>query len=159
MCHSELTPQGYRMIAVYGAVDAGLGQEIVDFWQRNRAIADPREAQRRSAEVVFTVRDSTGCLVGVSTVYEAKIQGDRRYFFYRMFIQPRDRVPGLMRRVVLATRDYLRDLRLPGKPRGIVIVAENPKLTGRGMRRQFRRYGWQLLGRTPRGQDVWKSDF
>jgi hypothetical protein len=155
----ELTYGEYSIVPVYGRVTDALRGEIVEFWTRNRAIGNPREAWRRTGEVVYVVRRPDGAVAGVSTVYVAPGQDGRRRYVYRMFIQPGDRVYGMMAFVTAATRDLLRELDVPNKPAGVVIVTENRKIMRKGMRRVLRKIGFTLVGKTQAGLDVWRSDF
>jgi len=156
----ELNYHGYRIINVFGPKGEDLRAEIVQFWLRNRALTDVREAQRRSHEVVFTIRNPRGELCGVNTLYVADfLRPGNAYYFHRMFIQPPDRISGMMRFVTAATLTFLRDLDTPDKPNGVVGVAENVKFRRKGARRTLERLGFQWVGRDARGCDVWKVDF
>ena len=155
----ELTYGEYRIVPVYGGVTDTLRGEIVGFWARNGAIGDMREAWRRTDEVVYVIRGRDGAIAGVSTVYVAPGRDGRRRYVYRMFIQPGDRVYGMMAFVTAATRDFLRDLDVPNKPVGVVIITENRKIMRKGMRRVLQRIGFTLVGKTHAGLDVWRSDF
>ncbi len=155
----EYTFSGYRIFCVYGKVDSGLARELVDFWIDNKAIQNPQRAKARVPQVALIARNSAGRLAGVSTVYISMLNRNQRYYFYRMFIQPTDRVSGMMRFMTLRTRDYLRGLKVEDKPQGMAIVTENRKLMDRGMRREFERAGFTCLGKTPKGFDLWISEF
>ncbi len=84
---------------------------------------------------------------------------DQKYYAYRMFIQPADRVSGMMRFMERKTREHLRGLKIKDKPAGMSIVTQNIKLMGPGMRREFERAGYTCIGKTPRGFDLWINDF
>lgn len=150
----------YRLHYVYGRTSAEQRREIIDFWKRSNALGDEQASADRARQVVFMVRNADDRLVGVSTVYIADfMHPGQRFYFYRMFIQPEDRVPGMMRFVTLRSRDMLQAEYTPGSPRGIVIVTENRKLMRAGMKRMFERNGWQYVGRGPRGNDLWLWPF
>jgi hypothetical protein len=76
-----------------------------------------------------------------------------------MFIQPPDRVPGMMRVMTLWAFEVLRDAAMPNRPAGMVIMTENPKLMRRGMRAMIERGGWRHLGQSRQRQDVWLRRF
>lgn len=154
----ELTYNKYRIIPVYGKTDEVQRQDILRFWARNRAIGNPAEARRRTRDVVLIIRDEAGEVAGVTSVYVDQFQG-QRYYYYRMFIEPGDRVYGMMSFATGATRNLLRDLEVPDKPLGIVAITENVKLMRKGTRRQFERIGWEYVGKTENGLDIWKYDF
>ena len=156
----DLDYHGYRVINVVGPNSEDLRTEIVDFWLRNRALTDVREAQRRSHEVVFAIRNPRGELCGVNTLYVADfLRRGNAYYFHRMFIQPPDRINGMMRFVTAATLAFLRERDLPDKHKGVVAVAENVKFRRKGARRALERLGFQLVGKDARGCDIWKTDF
>lgn len=153
---------GYTIYNVYHAVPAGLRDEIIDLWRRNRILPHPDEAERRVDEVVLVIRGPAGQIVGVSTVYIGDFQQPgNSYYFYRMFIQPADRIPGLMRFVALRTREILKAQHVPGTdgPQGVIHVNENQKLMRPGMKRMFERNGYEYLGRGPKGNDIWRYLF
>lgn len=112
--------------------------------------------------MVFIARNPGGALVAVCTVYLGELTPGEPYYFYRMFIQPGDRIPGMMSFITGAARNYLRGhaaaLDSENRPRGLVIVAENPKLMRPGMRRIFEDIGYQYAG-SRNGQGTWKFDF
>jgi len=131
-------------------------EDILAFWKRNNALPNAEEAQKRVRQVVMMVTGSSGEVIGVSTVYPGQIQNDNReYFFYRMFIQPGDRVFGLMTAVTQKTLQFLQKAAFPDKPDGLIIVTENPKLMRKGAMARLRRLGFQLLGKNAKGMDVW----
>jgi hypothetical protein len=151
---------GYTIENVYRAVPPGLREEILELWRRNAVIPSREEAVRRVDQVVLAIRNRAGEVAGVSTVYVGDFRepGDACYF-YRMFIQPDDRIPGLMRFVTLRTCDVMRERHVAGGPRGVIIVTENRKLMRPGMRRMFERNGYEYMGRDPKGHDVWRALF
>jgi hypothetical protein len=147
---------GYKLYNVYQKTTPDLRREIIAFWQLNNAIPDLREADRRVHEVVCLIRNPADVIVGVSSVYTARAGNPpASYYFYRMFIQPGDRIYGMMRLVPIRTRDFLRDEMPEPKPCGLVIITENPKLMCKGMRRTFARHGFEFVGKDQGGLDVW----
>lgn len=152
----------YRLDNVYGQVTPALAAEIAALWRENRVL-DGAEAQRRTIEIVLTIRDSGGTLVGVNSVYVNDfIKVGNPYYFYRIFIRPQDRRShGLASFAGKATRLFLKDYQPAGhpKPQGVIIVVENRKLARPGARRMLARQGWTSLGKGPRGFDVWFENF
>jgi len=57
----------YRLDNVYGQVTPSLAAEITALWCENQVL-DGAEAQRRTGEVVLTIRDTAGTLVGVTLI-------------------------------------------------------------------------------------------
>ncbi len=155
----EYTYSGYRILCVYGRVDSELAQELVDFWMGNKAMPNRRRARARVPQVVFIARNKAGRLAGVTTVYASMLNRNQQYYFYRMFIQPADRVSGMMRFMTIKTREHLSSLKIKDKPEGMAIVTENIKLMNRGMRREFERAGYTCMGKTGKGFDLWITEF
>lgn len=151
---------GYAVEDVYQAIPPDLREEILDLWERNKVIPSREAAERRVDQVVLAIRNRAGEVAGVSTVYVGDFQQPgNAYYFYRMFIQPADRIPGLMRFVTLRTCDVMRERHVPGGPQGVIIVTENAKLMRPGMRRMFERNGYEYMGRGPKGHDAWRVLF
>jgi hypothetical protein len=156
-----MTFHDYRLEAVYLAVSDVQREEIIRFWREQGAVLNLREAERRSREVVFMVRNGAGDLAGLCTVGLARLPGETRpYYAYRMFLRQQDRVPYLMRTVTYATWEFLRDFDHPqGRRAGMLIVTENPKLMRPGIRRYLERHGYRYRGRNRKGLDVWVAEF
>lgn len=151
---------GYTLDQVYNKTTPSLRREIIVFWKKNQAIANPQETEKRAHEVVYIVRNRSNDIVGVSSVYIGDfMQPGKRYYFCRMFIQPTDRIAGMMRFVFLQTLDALQSVNTSDKPSGMVVVTENQKLMRKGMRCLFERIGGQYFGRGPRGNDLWVWSF
>lgn len=159
----ELYYGSYRLNNVYGQITPALAEEIVALWQENRVL-DVAEARRRAAEVFFTIRDTSGTLVGVNSVYVKNfIKADNPYYFYRVFIRPQNRRSfGLRSFAGKSTREFLKSYIPTGhtsKPRGVVIIVENRKLTRPGAKRMLSRQGWTPLGKSSRGLEIWYENF
>jgi hypothetical protein len=159
---AELRDLGdYSVQVVRGRMDDALRAELGAFWTSHGAISDSAEAQRRADEVVCIARNVEGNIVAVNSVYAADFRaaGDRHHF-YRQFARLQDRRLGLsvaMLRQAVAT---LRAEHRAGDPvKGIVLVAENPKLSRKSGRRLLAWLGWTFLGKGPRGFDLWQIDF
>ena len=154
------TYNNYSIYNVYGMVSAEQQQDILDFWRRNNAIGDPQSAQRRVQQVVLMTRNIEGQVVGISTAYIEQFRGNmKNYFFYRMFIQPADRVYGMMEFMTQMTHQSLKDFNMQNKPDGMVVITENPKLMRKGMQRMLARSGLEYIGKDAQQQDIWYWGF
>lgn len=153
---------GISIHAVWGALDQQRKSELVDFWLKHRAIPDAREAARRTQEVVCLALDAEDRIAGVSTVYIGPFGPKKAsYWFYRTFIRPDCRKPGLAIRLLRATLQHLAVVAAnqPGVSQGLIILTENRRLKHPGWHKKIRAEGMQYLGVTPDGMDVWKRDF
>ena len=151
----------YRIDTVLGQMTPPLRGELVQFWLDEGALPDANAAWARTNEVVCIARDPSGAIASVNTVYLAPLQGaDDFHYFYRMFARPKDRLLELTVRMVRACRTFLEasPLRDP-RARGIVIVAENPKLRAPAGHRLLAGNGWSLLGKNAQGLEVWTKGF
>ncbi len=134
--------------------------EIMALWLGEGALNDQAEAERRTHEAVFLVRNASGELAGLSTVGLVRIKDGRVFYAYRMFLRKRDRVPYLMVEVIKATREFLLTFPHPGlQPAGIIHINENPKLMRPGVRKTFERHGYRCWGTTPEAEEVWAIEF
>lgn len=151
----------YRIDAVFGQMTSQLRGELVQFWLDHRALPDANAAWARTDEIVCIARDPAGAIASVNTVYLAPLQGpDDLHYFYRMFTRPQDRLLELTTGMVRLCREALAASPLRDRrARGVVIVAENPKLQGPAGHRLLSSKDWVLLGKNPRGFDVWRKLF
>lgn len=158
----ELEYKGYRLQSVYQQAVSPQREEIINLWTACKVVT-PLEAERRVDEVVLTVRNSEGCLVGVSTAYLQKFIPEEvhPFYFMRMFIRPEDRGQfGLYQLLSRKTREFLKKYEQPGCfPKGVVILLENRKFLGRGNRKSLERRGWSYWGQGVKGYHVWYECF
>ncbi|HET6805186.1 MAG TPA: GNAT family N-acetyltransferase [Frateuria sp.] len=146
--------RGLRSRWVFGAITASLRRQLLAFWMRERALDNPDEAWRRSWEVACLLEEpATGDIAGVCTVAIALDDQHRCYGFLRIFIAPRERRPGLGRRMLRTVIEGFEALaREPGAPLRLVATIENRKIEGRGVQRVLAHLGFECTGRTPRGE-------
>jgi hypothetical protein len=147
----------YRIDAVFGRLTPQLRGELVQFWLDEGALPDANAAWARTDQVVCIARDPTEAIASVNTVHLGRLQGvEGLHYFYRMFSRPRDRTLALTTAMSRACREYLAGspLRDP-RARGMVIIAQNPKLQSPAGHRLLSQRGWNLVGKTDRGFEVW----
>ena len=150
----------YHLLNVYDEITPELTDKIVSLWQSNGILPTGSDPYQRVKEVAVVILDPGQNVVGVSTVYiEFRPILKEHAFMYRMFIQPQDRVPGMMVAVIKQTYALLNALSIPNKPSTMMNVNENPKLVRPGTHRQFERMGYTYLGKDPQGRDVWRWPF
>jgi hypothetical protein len=150
----------YKLTYVLGAITPEQKQRVIDFWRRNNALGNPQEANRRVNQVVMMSENEDNEVVGVTTVYpQPFIVNMRPFLYYRMFIQPSDRVFGMMEYMTQLTHQSLKDADIPNKPDGMVVVTENTKLMRKGMKRMLRRSNLEYIGVNNNNQDVWYWGF
>jgi hypothetical protein len=151
--------QGYRLVNIFDEPGHPLRDAVVRFWT-GEGILTSEQAHQRASDLVYVALDQHENVAGVSTVYIDDFRGPgERYYFYRLFIRPGDRVYGMMKYMTAVTRDYLRDRPGADKPLGVVVITENRKLMRPGIKREFRRIDFRSAGKTPQGLDIWISEF
>jgi hypothetical protein len=131
--------------------------ELMRFWSRHGAIADPAAAWKRTFEVACLAVDDSGRIAGVTSVFIDRPEGAAAFWIYRMFIRPDCRVPGLGMAMAATTAREL-ETRYGGEagsPAGIWAAIENPKLLSRGGMRAMRRLGFGHAGQDRQGRQVW----
>jgi len=151
----------YVLENVYLRTTEAQRSEILAFWRDEGAGLEGADAQRSSHEAVFLVRTHSGELAGVSNVALVRLKDGRRFYSMSLFLRKRDQaIPYLGISVCDATRDFLRKFKHPvAQPVGVLNVNENARLMRPGVRKLFRRHGYQYWGQTARGEDVWATVF
>ncbi|MEA3274759.1 MAG: hypothetical protein U9Q81_05585 [Pseudomonadota bacterium] len=151
---------GYTVVNILFSREACDRERVIDLWTRNRILPKGVSASERAKQAVLMALDSSGQAVAVNTVYPARLRPDGALlFFYRMFVQPGDRVYGLMRFMTVRAWDVLSQTPMENKPAGVAIVTENRKLQRRGMVAMFEAEGWERVGGDAQGRDVWRKLF
>lgn len=158
---------GLSMYWVYGQTNDNIRNALVHFWVEQNAITDPQEAWRRSSEVACIVVDSNDRIAAINSIYMDRLspEGDT-YWFYRTFIHPRYRLPGVFSHVALLTFQQLADLharqrgaQIAGAPVGIVAITENQKFDSPAGVRVMQRLGGLYVGKTIDGLSIWRRTF
>lgn len=156
----------YRLLPVFRNITEALGQQIIDLWRRNHALPAGSDPAQRVSQVVLAAIDAEDKLVAVSTAYRAPfshsgLQGvtEGEFYFFRTFVQPGDRRHNLPKKLTNSTYDHLKTLPPAGRPQGVVIVAENPKLTKKLLEHELGPFGWIHIGADARGKQVFRRDF
>ena len=100
-------------------------------------------------------------IAGVNTVYVGQLDScgiqdptGAQYFFYRMFIQRKNRRPEMMPVMTNGAYDLLKMTGRPNKPKGMVIIAENRKLSKSAIQNMFAEYSYSVIGKTRSDQLV-----
>ena len=77
---------GSRIEVVRGAIAPAVADEIVAFWTGQDALPEP-VARQRLADVVAVLRDESGAVAGINSVYSDRIEliGNRLLWVYRSF--------------------------------------------------------------------------
>ena len=156
----------YKLMSVFQNTTPEARAAITRLWQDNRILPAGADAGARAKQVVIMAVGPDGKPVGVSTVYKdsfahtgMKDAPEGIFYFFRTFVQPGDRVHHLSRQITACTYDHLKAFPEADKPKGIVIVAENPKLTRPVLERLVGSLGWVYIGVEAQGKLVFRRDF
>ena len=157
---SGIALNGYRLDYVHGETTPDLRDEIIGFWRRNNVLPQGTDDETRSRTVVYVARNPAGAIAGVTSAAIADLlKPENPHYFYRMMVQRADRSYALTHTLWQRTGDALAAAYAPGKPLGVVIIAENRKLSLPGLRRLLMRGGYEHLGTNPKGYDLWLRSF
>lgn len=138
----------YTYKAYYKCLPEELKREIINLWV-SEGVLTLEKAINRVDDVVLVGFDPNNKVCGVTTVYLEKLL-DGYYYFFRMFIKESERGKIKLKGSKL-THEFLKDFDHPLKPKGVVAVAENVKITNRVMKSQ----GWSYFGKNEKNQDVY----
>jgi hypothetical protein len=150
-------PSGYRVEPLAQTEAAGV-DEVLSFWERERAMPTLEEGRRRVHEVVMVALDPADRLAAVSTAY---LQRNRQLgmdlWYYRTFVGNEHRMSHLAVRLLWATRDHLSGRFVSGAdPRaaGMITETESELLKGHYNRAFWVISDFDFIGETPLGAHV-----
>jgi|GEM_PF-500065 len=149
--------------AVWRQVTPELEQELVAFWSRHRAIADPARAAARARQAVCIARDADGALCGVGTADLRVLPRLRQpTYYYRQFFDAAHRGAGnaipFANRAKAILQEYNAGLPRP-ESLGMLIEVENGMLEGHFPQVHEPRTGYTFIGYSPRGHTLRVSWF
>ena len=143
-----------EIIPVWKNVTPELEAELVEFWIKNNAIAEEKDAAERAKQVACIARSEQGAIVGVSTVHPRIVPRLRQpMYYYRNFIAEDFRGKQLAAPFLLKTKEVLQDYNLAlSKPLclGIIIELENKSLAAHRNEAQWNE-GFTFIGYSPKG--------
>lgn len=156
----------YRIMPVFQNTSEQLRAAIIGLWQRNRALPAGEDGTARAKQVALIAVDGNDRLAAVSSVYRApfahsglRLTENGDFYFFRTFVQPGDRTHNLPKKLTIHTYEHLKAVAAPDKPKGMIIVAENPKLTKKMLEHGLGPFGWVHIGQDARGKQVFRHDF
>lgn len=156
----------YKMIPVFQKTTPEVRLQIISLWEKNLVLPPGIDAEERAKQVIFMVVGPQNNLVAVTSAHidyflETKIINAplERFYFYRMFIQPKDRIFNLAKHIIICSYDYLKSLPAQDAPKGVIMILENPKLVKRAVQRGFANIGWHPIGHDLDGNMILRRDF
>ena len=107
-------------------------QEIKTIWKQFNPDMDETMVGERLRQIVWLVKNEFDQVVALSTAYPVFVKQLRLYMYaVRLLIIPGYRIPGLMSKLLVDTRDFLEARRPEGeahRPQGIITLVENERL-------------------------------
>ena len=97
-------------------------------WRQFRAIEGESQIEKRSAEIVYIIKNGEGQVAGVSTARAVQVPFLNNHFFYefRCFIAPHFRIPGLDSLLVVKSKSFLQEQKDSEKKfKGLLMIIEN----------------------------------
>lgn len=152
-----------EFVPVWKQVTPELAQELVAFWQEQKAVIDPATAQRRVEQVVCIARDETGALCGVGTALLKIIPRLRQpTYYYRQFfakaLRGQHQELAFFQRCKQVLQQYNAGLKHP-ESLGILLEIENPKIAAAYRRAVEPGFEAVFIGYSPRGLQLRVSYF
>lgn len=133
----------------YQCLPDDVKQQIINMWI-SEGVLTLDLAIDRVNNVVLVGFDPNNEVCCVTTVYLEKLQ-DGYYYYFRMFIREKDRGKLKAFKSSKLTHEYLKKYNHPLKPKGVIAIAENDKITPRIMNSE----GWNYLRKNDMGKDVY----
>lgn len=137
--------------------DTANGDAVLQFWEREGALATDARPQERLCQVVLDARDADGRVAGVSTAVPITLPrlGQPTYYF-RCFIGKNWRKSRLVLHLLQRTCDVLEDFaRQHGFPCiGVVLELENTRFGEAMQRAWWPNTGFVFIGKSQRGLDL-----
>lgn len=152
-----------EFIPVWKRVTPELAQELVVFWQANKAIAQADDAAKRAMQAVCIVRDEAGTLCGVVTAVIKVLPRLRQpMYYYRMFFARALRGQQQFLPAFVEAKRILQDYNAGlavAESLGLLLELENDKL-GKAYPHAFEpEFGAVFIGYSPRGLQLRVSYF
>jgi hypothetical protein len=153
---SERTQQNIVFENIWQKDRPELHRQIKDHWEQLFAI-DPAEIEKRIKEVVFVIHDGGGSVAGISTARKVFVKQLKNYLYgVRFMISPGYRIPGLMSKLVMQTRDFLEEIHKEDQPHpciGLIVLVENEHMK-KQLRAPALASGFVYIGNSSAGHHV-----
>lgn len=142
---------------IYEQKDETLRQKVITFWTALRAIPPQVDLVVRANELVFVALDNDQ-VAGVTTVRRSKIKqlNDNYFYAFRTLIHPEYRIPGLVDKLAVLTRDYLQSLYLSGESDciGLITLVENELMKEHRREAVYPSTGFVFIGKSKAGHHL-----
>ena len=107
-------------------------KEIELIWKQFNPSMEENEVDQRLKQICFLVKNEFYQVVGLSTAYKSYIKQLKNYLYaVRILIIPTHRIPGLLSKLLVETRDYLEEIHKEETIDpciGVITLVENERL-------------------------------
>ena len=147
----------FRFVSHWKTASVENDDAVLQFWEREGALANDTKAKERLREVVFDARDADGRVAGVCTAVPITLPRlGQPMYYYRCFIGKQWRSSRLVFRLLLRAferlQTYARENQFPCI--GVVLELENNRF-GETLRRPiWPSTGFIYIGKSGRGLDL-----
>ncbi|ELR68486.1 hypothetical protein C900_00320 [Fulvivirga imtechensis AK7] len=142
---------------IYEQKDEALKQKVISFWAALNAIPPQVDINARANELVFMALDNDQ-VIGVTTAQRAKIKqlNDNYFYAFRTLIHPDYRIPGLVDKLAVLTRDYFGALYQEQKTDciGLITLVENEQMKQQRREAVYPSTGFVFIGRSKAGHHL-----
>ena len=119
-------------VTVTFAADLKTRQAVLELWRRYQAVQDPVERAARLEQILVVAKLASDRTVGVLTAHKVRYRDqvsrtDCEHFFFRMFSDPKFRVPMFASEIIRHGLTALRALPTAQRPSHVCWIAENIK--------------------------------
>lgn len=152
-----MTTPSFTFVEHWQKDDPAHGDAVLQFWEREGALAADAKAQDRLRQVVLDARDADGRVAGVSTAVPITLPrlGQPTYYF-RCFVGKDWRKSRLVLHLLQRTCDVLEDFaRQHNFPCiGVILELENARFGEALQRAWWPSTGFVFIGKSQRGLDL-----
>lgn len=143
---------------LWEADSATYAEEVKSFWERHNLLDTSINPDERAKQVVFKVTSEQDGIAGLSTAFKVRIPQIKHYFFaVRCVLSPDARIPGLLSKLLVETRDFLESLYLKGVEKeciGITTLVENEDLKKHRREAVWPASEMAFVGKSPKGHHI-----
>ena len=127
------TPKGNKLDIVFKNVreDSSVHEKVIAFWKELQALPPQVDPNERAKQLLF-VAENNDEVIAVTTTHRIHVKSlnNRPFFNFRVLIHPSFRIPGLVDKLCVLSRDFLESLWLEKQTDciGMITLAENKHL-------------------------------
>ncbi|UII23801.1 hypothetical protein [Fulvivirga ligni] len=133
-------------------------QKVIDFWNHLHALPSGVNPEDRVKEVIYVAQNEEGQVIGVTTAVRNVVKklNNSPMFLFRTLIHPTTRIPGLVDKLAVETKNYLQDQYLAGKTDciGIIAAIQNKQLMAAKPEAVWPSTGLTFIGNNKDGSQI-----